>query len=379
MEYIEFGKTGLQVSRFGMGCMRPPTVEGAEDMWDVDEPEYIRMMHYAVDNGVNYFDTAYAYGPSEEILGKALAGGRREKVLIATKLPPSKYDDPEACLDEELERLQTDYVDFYLIHGLNDDSWANAQEKNLLGFLDDMKRKGKIRHAGFSFHSSVKTFKEILDSYDWAMCQIELNYLYKDYQAGVTGLKYAASKGVPVVIMEPLKGGLLSNTVPADVQQLFEESGEDWSAAEWALRWLGNQPEVSVVLSGVSNMAQLEEDIEIFSRSPVGCLSNSHLDVLDRARALYQPKINVGCTGCGYCMPCPENVNIWLVFRMYDNIGLGQPIDKQRGAYKRMLIDNGRDASKCIQCGKCEKACPQHIQIIEKLGQAHEVLAPGDD
>lgn len=377
MEYIAFGKTELKVSRFGMGCMRLPTVPDAKQMWDVDEPESIRMIHHAVDHGVNYFDTAYVYGPSEEILGRALKGDRRGKVLIATKLPASKYDEPEACLDEELTRLQTEAVDFYLLHGLGGESWVRAGERELLGFLEDMKRKGKIRHAGFSFHGSVELFKEIVDAFDWAMCQIELNYLNQDYQAGVTGLHYAAAKGIPVVIMEPLKGGLLARTVPADVRSLFNESGEDWTPAEWALRWLGNLPEVAVVLSGVSTMEQLEEDIDIFGRATPGCLSAEHLEVLRRARDLYEPKIKVACTGCGYCMPCPSDVNISLVFRQYNNIGLGESVQIQSSRYKRALVGNGRDASQCTECGQCEEACPQHLPIIEKLAEAHSVLGGG--
>jgi len=378
MEYVTFGKTGLEVSRFGMGCMRPPTVPDAQSMWDLDEPEYIRMMQHAVDNGVNYFDTAYVYGPSEEVLGKALKGGRREKVLIATKLPPTKYDDPEACLDEELARLQTDVVDFYLIHGLGVQSWAAAQEKGILAFLDDMKQKGKIRHTGFSFHAGVDTLKDIVDAYNWDMCQIELNYLDPNFQAGVTGLRYAAAKGLPVVIMEPLKGGMLTWGVPDDVRQLFAESGEGWTPAEWALRWLGNMPEVSVVLSGVSNMPQLEEDVEIFDRATPGCLSDEHLAVLDQVCKLYEPRIKVKCTGCGYCMACPANVNIPLVFRMYNRIGLGESVEVQSGSYARMLTANGRDPSKCTQCGKCEDACPQNLPIIEKLAEAHALLGGGE-
>ncbi len=377
MQYVTFGSTNLKVSRFGMGCMRPPTVPDAKNMWDVDEPEFIRMIHHAVDNGVNYFDTAYAYGPSEELLGRALKGGRREKVLIATKIPATEYEDPEACLDEELARLQTDVIDFYLLHGLSETNWKKAREKNMLDFLDEMKHKGKIRNAGFSFHGGLEVFREIVDAYDWGICLIELNYLNRDYQAGITGLRYAAKKNVPVAIMEPLKGGLLSNTVPADVQQLFAESGENWSSAEWALRWLGNMPEVSLVLSGVSSMEQLEEDITIFDCAEPGCLSEKHQEIIRQACELYAPKINIGCTGCNYCMPCPFDVNIPLVFRMFNNIGLGQPVEKQSVGYKNMLTNNGRDASNCTECGECEAACPQHLPIIEKLAEAHGLLGSG--
>jgi uncharacterized protein len=374
MEYVTFGKTGLQVSRFGMGCMRPPTVPDAESIWDADVPEFTRMMQHAVDCGVNYFDTAYVYGASEEILGKALKDGRREKVLIATKLPAHKFDDVEACLDEQLARLQTDVVDFYLLHGLGAGSWKWGKEASILESLDEMKRKGKIRYAGFSFHASVELFSEILDAYDWDMCQIELNYLDPQYQAGLTGLRHAASKSVPVVIMEPLKGGLLAGAVPDDVQQLYAESGQGWTPAEWGLRWLGNMPEVSVVLSGVSSMEQLQEDIDIFGDAAPGCLTEAQSAAIDRARELYGPRIMVRCTGCGYCQGCPEKVNIWQIFRLWNALGVGESLETQRKRYAQMMVKNGRDASQCTQCGRCEKACPQHLPIIEKLAEAHAVL-----
>ena len=374
MQYVKFPTLGLDVSRFGMGCMRFPKTEDKKGTSIIDEAESIKMVRHAVTNGVNYFDTAYAYGDSEKVLGKALKGGLREKVIIATKSPVWKIEKPEdfeKYLEEELENLQTGYIDFYLLHGLGKKSWKKVKEFGLLEKLDKAKKGGKIKYAAFSFHDDLKLFKEIIDSYKWDMCQIQLNFMQEDYQAGVEGLKYAASKGIGVVIMEPLLGGLLGENVPQDIIDKWNQSGTRRTPADWAFKWLGNFPEATVVLSGVSTMSQLKEDIEIFEKALPDSITQKEIEVFKGVKKLYDSKLKVGCTGCAYCMPCPSGVNIPGVFNQYNNTFMGDPV-VWKGRYRSFLCANEMDASQCTECGECEEACPQNIEIIDKLKEAHD-------
>ena len=376
MQYIKFPKLNIKVSRFGMGCMRFPKKKNSSVKSIIDEVESIKMIQYAVENGVNYFDTAYTYQGSEAILGKALSGGLRSRAFIATKSPVPIVKKPEdfgIYLDEELKRLQTEYIDFYLLHGLDKDSWKKTKKLKLLDKLDIAKKEGKIKYRAFSFHDDLKLFKEIIDSYNWDMCQIQLNFMGEHYQAGVEGLKYAASKGIGVVIMEPLLGGLLGENVPLDIVEKWNNSGIKRAPAEWAFRWIANFPEATVLLSGVSTMEQLKEDIEIFDNAFPNSTTEKETQTFEEVKKLYERKIKVRCTGCSYCMPCPSGVNIPIVFLQYNSAFMGNP-EVQKERYKSWLCNSKMDASQCNECDQCEEACPQHITIIDELKVAHKYL-----
>jgi uncharacterized protein len=377
MKYIKFPKLGIEVSRFGMGCMRFPKTNDSDGRSVIDEDESIKMVRYAVNNGVNYFDTAYNYKDSEKIVGRALDGGLRDKVIIATKIPVWKMEEPEefeCYLTKELEDLRTHYIDFYLLHNLNKENWEKVKKFKLLEKLDKAKKDGWIKYKAFSFHDNLNIFKEIVDSYNWDMCQIQLNFMGEDSQAGVEGLKYAASKGIGVVIMEPLLGGLLGNNVPPDIIERWNQSGIIRTPAEWAFKWLCNFEEATVILSGVSTMDQLKEDIEIFESALPNSLTEKEIDLFKEIKKLYDSKIKVRCTGCYYCMPCPSGVNIPLVFSMYNGIFSGNDSSAGKESYKSWPCANNEDASQCIECGKCEGKCPQHISIMDKLKEANKSL-----
>lgn len=376
MKYVKYGKAQWDVSRFGVGCMRFPRIEGDKDT--IDQEQVNEMVEYAIEHGVNYFDTAYVYPNSEEVLGKALVKlNAREKVKIATKVPPwniEHYSDWEKYLDIELERLQTDYTDVCLLHAMQEDStWKKVKEFDGLKFLDEMKKKGKIKQAAFSFHDNYELFKEIVDAYDWDMCQIQLNYLDGEFQAGIKGMEYAHSKGITVVVMEPIKGGALADDMlPDAVKDWFDKEGRGRSYVEWAFRWLYDRPENTVIISGVSNMQQLKENIDIFNRSDVNVMTTEEKAMIDQAVKIYRDYINVGCTGCSYCMPCPSNVNIPAVFSLYNSL-LYKKTDFVKNQYKN-LINGQRDATQCVECGACMEHCPQNIQIIDVLKEAHTAL-----
>lgn len=379
MEYKKFGRLGYEISRFGIGCMRLPIIKDENGKQKINEAEAIEMIRYAVDHGVNYIDTAYPYhdGQSEVVVGKALKDGYRERVKLATKLPVwlvKTYEDFEKYLDEQLSKLQVNYIDFYLLHSLDKERWNKIKEMGVLNFLDDAKRKGKIKHAGFSFHDELCVFKEIIDSYDWNMCQIQLNIIDENYQAGVEGLRYAGSKGIPVVIMEPLKGGKLGQNVPEEVLKIYDEAKVKRSHVEWAFRWLYNFPEVSVILSGVSTMDQLKDNIRIFNDAKPCSMTQDELDLVHRVKEFYISRTKVGCTGCSYCMPCPAGVSIPDIFSIYNNLYIYGTSDQSLKSYK-MLMEKGKDVSKCVECQRCVQLCPQNIMIPEKLKEAEKVLS----
>lgn len=381
MKYRRFGKLNFEVSIFGVGCMRLPLEiqsDGTTDPSKIDEQEAIKMIRYAIDNGVNYLDTAYPYhgGNSELVVAKALKDGYRDRVKIATKSPvwlAETHEDFEKLLDEQLAKLEVDSIDFYLLHALSQDRWEKIKSLGVLDFLDKAVASGKIKYPGFSFHDELPVFKDIIDSYDWKMCQIQLNILDEHYQAGVEGMRYAASKGIPVVIMEPLKGGRLAHNVPADVEALWNEAKIKRSPVEWAFRWLYNFPEIATILSGVSTMEQLKDNIEIFGRSAPNSMDQEEINLVKRVKTLYDSKVKVGCTACNYCMPCPSGVDIPGIFSIYNDFSIYGGLDEFKNRYKNFIKDN-KDASQCVECGQCEAECPQHISIIEKLKEAHEVL-----
>lgn len=375
MQYRYFTKDQLKVSQLGFGCMRFPTFEG--DSSKIDKNLATKMLHYAIDNGVNYIDTAYPYhqGNSEAFVGEALKGGYREKIFLATKLPvwlTNSYEDFEKYLNEQLERLQTEYIDFYLLHALSENTWNKIYELKVLDFLDEAKKKGKIKYAGFSFHDELNVFKNIVDSYSWDFCQIQLNYMDRNYQAGVEGMRYAKSKDISMVIMEPIKGGKLSNA-PDEILEIWNRSQIKRTPAEWALNWIFNHDEVSVVLSGMSTMEQVMQNIETASKAKANSLTKEEVGLIDEVTDYYKKRIKVGCTSCEYCLPCPQNVAIPSIFQMYNNVYVYGTERESKEAYKR-LIDSQKDASQCVECGACQQACPQHLEIIQFLKDADKIL-----
>ena len=384
MLYRKLGKTGCQVSILGFGCMRLPikdSNQSAADRFDpnkfIDEEKAIQLIHYAKAQGINYFDTAYIYhsGKSEPLLGKAVQGCR-EEILIATKLPAWMVKGPEdfdKFLNEQLERLATRYVDFYLLHGLGRETWTKMKELGALRFLDKILGDGRARFVGFSFHDDVRIFKEIVDAYDWALCQIQYNYLDRNYQAGREGLEYAASRGLGVVIMEPLRGGRLAGQIPEKVQTIWDSSPEKKSPAEWALRWVWNHPQVSTALSGMNSMAQLQENLKITGEGRANSLSPKGLTLIDRVTETYQEMLAIDCTACSYCLPCPQGVNIPHNFRLYNDHHMFKDQEINFLLYNRMTAPEQR-ASNCAECGECEERCPQHIKITEELKKVHSTL-----
>jgi hypothetical protein len=378
MQYRRFGRLDWQGSALGFGCMRLPTVGG--DRSQIDEALATRMVRYAIDNGVNYLDTAYPYhgGESERFLGRALQDGYREKMRLATKLPVrmvERTEDFDRFLNEQLSKLQTEQIDYYLFHGLRAPRWQTVQELGLLREAERALADGRIRYLGFSFHDSFELFKEILDSYDgWTFCQFQYNYMNEEYQAGTAGLEYAASKGLATVIMEPLLGGKLANP-PAPVQALWDSALQQRSGVEWALQWLWNKPEVSVVLSGMSAMAHVEEDVASAERSGVGLLGEEELALVEQVRQQYEALCPIPCTGCGYCMPCPNGVDIPRVFATFNNGVMYNAFDEARHRYVRMSEESR--ASACIACQQCEDLCPQDIPISEWMTVVEQVLGEG--
>jgi predicted aldo/keto reductase-like oxidoreductase len=382
MVYNAFGRISEKVSRFGVGCMRFPHTIDSQGNDAIDEGCVTKMISYAISKGVNYFDTAYSYPGSEEVLGKALKGGYREKVIVATKCPMHEIghcSDYIRVLNESLRRLGTDYIDIYLFHSLDRTGWEKVKSTNGIAMLEEMKKTGKIRAIGFSFHADHDLFREIIDAFQWDMCLIQLNILDCDHQAGVRGQKYAGQKGIPVAIMEPLKGGILGGEPPEEVAKLLDSYHEKRSLVEWSFRWLYSQKEVKVVLSGVNAMDQLKDNIRIFSEADTDVLSPQDEELLKQIRSIYASRVRVGCTGCGYCMPCPNNVNIPEIFKVYNDSALSPWTEFGKTFYNLVAVSNDRDASKCTGCRLCETRCPQQIPVAARLREAHEAMKPSQD
>ncbi|MFO7975831.1 MAG: aldo/keto reductase [Candidatus Hydrogenedentota bacterium] len=380
MQYRAFGDTGFNVSALGFGTMRLPVIDG--DAGNIDRSPTIRMVRYAIDKGVNYVDSAYAYhdGKSEVVLGEALQDGYRDRVKVATKLPTwfvEKEDDVEKLLDTQLERLQMDFIDFYLVHNLNSALWPIARDRGVIPALERARDKGKIGHIGFSFHDSFALFKEIIDAYPgWEFVQIQYNYVNESVQAGTEGLEYAASKGLPVVIMEPLLGGCLVNP-PEPILEVFRESDHpDRSPVDWALQWLWNRPEVTTVLSGMGAMHEVEENLACADRSGVGTLSEEEQETLSDTAYAFRQLNQIPCTKCGYCMPCPHGVDIPRNFAMYNNMHIfhGNQDFLNRTIYINFMPKETR-ADKCTACNECLPKCSQKIDIPDLMPKVHEELS----
>ncbi len=379
MRYRKFGNLGTKVSALGFGCMRLPTRDGIPQSENIDEPETIRMIRYAVDQGVNYIDTAYPYhnGRSEAVTGMALRDGYRSKVMLATKSPVwqiAKPADFDTYLGEQLARLQTDHIDLYLFHALGADRWEKiVLRHDLLERAEAAVDDGRIGHIGFSFHDKADAFKRIVDGYDgWSMCQIQYNYMDTENQAGTEGLKYAAANGLAVVVMEPLLGGRLA-APPREAAEVFRGSDRDWSPAEWALQWVWDRAEVSTALSGMKAMREVEENLDAASRSGTGALGAADLGLIEGARKVLRERAAIPCTGCGYCQPCPSGVNIPRNFALYNDSIIYDDPAIPRAIYARFLPE-GERAGACAACRACEEKCPQGIAVSELMPEVHAVL-----
>ena len=391
MQYRKMGSLDWEVSALGFGCMRLP--RRRINRMRADTKDSIEIIRHGIDLGINYIDTAWPYhlGDSEKIIGQALKDGYRQRVKLVTKLPLFMVRKPEHFdhyLDVQLNRLQTDYLDVYLFHNL----YAGAFDKvKRLGLIDKMleaKKQGRVRHIGFSIHDSLSVFKEVIDYFDWDMAQVQYNYMDTGIQVTTEGLKYAHDKGIAVVIMEPIKGGMLANP-PAEALEVMKASGYNRTPVDWALQYLWNRPEISVVLSGMSSRQMVDENCASADRSGIGTLSPDEEKVIARLVEIYRSKILVPCTACEYCMPCPSGVNIPQNFSILNYVCMEHNFAMRwlaKRGYKRLTGSKEKlnkknpngNASVCINCGQCLEKCPQRINIPEELVKAHAILAKGE-
>ena len=369
MLYRRMPRVKEELSVLGFGCMRLPVQDGR-----IDETKAQGMMETAVENGINYVDTAWPYhgGMSEPFVGRALKG-LRDKVQLATKLPSwlvTKRDDMDFHLNEQLEKLNTDHIDFYLLHALTTARWENLQKLDVMNFMEKARAAGKIRYIGFSFHDGLDVFKKIVDAYKWDMCQIQLNFLDDAFQAGLEGLSYARGKDIGVVVMEPLKGGNLTIPMPKDLESATKTAGYNKpTLADIGLRWVWNQPEVGLLLSGMTEPEQMEQNIDSAAKGLPGNLTREELELVRAAKELFSSRMKVPCTGCAYCRPCPNDVDIPQCFNSFNNAAISGNWKTQKDSYYYLLMGERpeKGAGACVECGACEPKCPQNIPIPEKL------------
>ena len=380
MNYRTNQKCGDELSILGFGCMRYPTSGAGIDTKATEE-----LLVRAVELGINYFDTAHLYyaGRSEAVLGETLAQNNlRDKVKIATKLPPffvRKAQDIDKLFNVQLKRLKTDYIDYYLLHMLTDKgTFDRMRSLGIEQWAANKKKSGEIKNFGFSYHGGKNGFVELVDSYDWDLCQIQYNYYDENNQAGKSGLEYASSKGLPVIIMEPLRGGRLVNNLPQEAANAFLGANPERSFADWGLSWVWNHPEATVALSGMSSMEQLTDNVKAATRATPGFLTREELELFDKVKQILKAKTKIECTGCGYCMPCPSNVDIPLCFSYYNDIFINGKGAAMRGYLQNANIISKKPnlASLCTRCGKCEPLCPQGIEIREWLEKTKKAFEP---
>jgi len=383
MRYRKMPKIDIALSTLGFGCMRLPTTEDG----NLDKKRSIEQIRYSIDNGVNYFDTAWPYhgGQSELVLGEALENGYRDKAYVATKLPSWLVQSRQAMdeyLDAQLVRLKTECIDFYLMHNLNGTTWSTLKEHKVFDFIEKAKASGRIRFAGFSFHGHIDDFKTIVDDYDWEFAQIQYNYLDEYYQAGREGLEYAAARDLGVIIMEGLRGGNLGlPDPPPDVAEIWNAAEKERTPVEWALRWIWDHPEVTLLLSGMNREAHIEENIQIAGVALPNSLNGHEKELVGKAAATYKKLMKVNCTGCEYCKPCPEGVNIPAAFELLNKLHLFKNTNEVKFMYAVRcsgIFNNAESgyASECVKCGECIEKCPQHIDIPTVL---EDVVADLED
>lgn len=379
MQYRLDPRSGNQLSILGFGCMRFP-----RNLTQIDLNKTEKLILEAIDKGINYFDTAYIYGGSEEAFGTILQKNNiRDKIYIATKLPYfkcKKYEDFDTLFQTQLERLHTDYIDYYLIHNLCDlKNWQQLCDLGIERWIAEKKKLGAIKQIGFSFHGMYDEFLALLDAYDWDFCQIQYNYVNTHYQAGTAGLLKAAEKGIPVIVMEPLLGGKLANGLPPKAVNLFKSVDAELTPAAWALKWLWNQKEVTVLLSGMNDDAQLSENLHLANGSTPDMLTEKEMRIFDDVTEAFRSSYKIPCTGCNYCMPCPKQINIPACFSAYNmsyTVGFLSGLQQYVTSTGASHPSASHAPSTCIKCGKCEGHCPQHIQIRDSLQVVTKRMEP---
>ncbi len=382
MQYRQMPKSNDKLSVLGYGCMRLPTRFGS--MQSIDKEKALQQIRGAIDAGVNYIDTAWFYhaGESESFIGEyVLKDGYREKVNIATKLPCMmihKKSKIEELFNKQLEKLQVEYIDYYLLHSLDGSSWDRMLSLDIIEFMNKIKSEGKIRHMGFSFHGKHEDFVRIVDSYDWDFAQVQFNILDENFQAGIKGIEYASSKGLGIIVMEPLRGGALVGKIPKEVKQIYDDAPIKRSAADWAFRWIYNHPAVTLVLSGMNDDEHIKENIKVATESLPDSLTEEEISIIDNVRDKYLEIMQVGCTGCAYCMPCPAGINIPGAFKRLNDYHMFSKLNAKvfHIYFAGIMTDDGKPhwTNSCINCGKCEKACPQNIEIRKEFKKVQKNL-----
>ena len=384
MQYRKMPKSQDKLSVLGYGCMRLPVKGAGGPLGQIDVEEAKKQILYAIDNGVNYLDTAWPYhrGGSESFLGDhILKDGYREKVYIATKLPCffiSKKDKIEEIFNKQLKKLKVEYIDYYLLHSLDGGSWEKMLNLGIIEWMDKIKAEKKVRYMGFSFHGTHDDFIKIVDGYDWDFTQVQFNIIDENFQAGIKGIEYAAKKGLGVIGMETLRGGALVGDIPTEVQAIYDKAEQKRSAADWAFRWVYNNPNITLVLSGMNDMEHIKENIKVADETHVNSLSKEEVKIIDDVRDKYLELLKVGCTGCAYCMPCPAKIDIPGAFKNLNNYHmfgkLGAKVNHLQTAGVMTEDGNAHFSNSCIDCGKCEEKCPQNIEVRKELKQVQKDL-----